>query len=173
MKRLLAGLLAVSIPFATDFKEVCGNRWLDRATTAKAESNFNPNAKSFDGGEGLGQATGKAWPWYKDMGWVPKDSTPFQPRPAIMGIHRHEEHLESRFRKKGIVDPFENWCATGMAYNGGEKQTWNAIKSAELAGLEGPEGWLASLHGLGAKYTPNYIHHKIKIRAQFRKQFGE
>jgi hypothetical protein len=162
-----------TIPYQSDFKEICGKRWLDRATTAKAESNFNAKAKSFDGGEGLGQATGSSWPWYISQHWVTKGSSPFEPREAIKGINGHEGYLEVRWRAKGIIDQFLNWCATGMAYNGGEKQTWTAIQAAEQAGLEGPEGWLLSLHGKGAKYTPNYIHNKIAIRTKYRKNFGE
>ncbi len=170
--KLVASILLLALPFEADFREICGNRYLDRATTAMCESGMNPKARSFDGGEGLGQPTGKTWPWYLSKGWVPKGSTPFEVRPAIMGINRHEGYLEARFRAKGVVDPYLNWIAAGMAYNGGEKQAWTAIQDAEIAGLPGPEGWLAALHGKGAKYTPNYIRHKIRVRAQYRKQFG-
>ena len=159
--------LALAIPFETDFKQICGARWLDRAAQIKAESNFNPNARSFDGGEGLGQAT-KIWPEYIRRGWVPADSTPFQVRPAIQGAHRYMLHLEPRVG---------GWIPGCGAYNAGTRSVTRAQALADLAGLPGPDAWLATLPQVtGTKnsgYTIRYIRNIRAIRAGYRREYGQ
>jgi hypothetical protein len=169
-----ATALLLTIPFRADFQDICGNRWLDRATTAKCESNFNPNARSFDGGEGLGQAT-RTWPWYLAQGWVPKGSTPFQVLPAIMGIHRHEGYLETRI-PRWLPAGYSLWDATGGAYNAGEGNIRKAAQLAELASLPGDTPWLVTLPQVtkaNSRYTIAYIKNKRAYRARLRAAFRQ
>lgn len=169
--RVLAAALVMAIPFQVEFKEVCGPRWLDRAAQIKAESNFDPNARSFDGGEGLGQAT-RIWPEYIRRGWVPADSTPFQPRPAIMGAHRYMNHLEPRAG---------GWIPGYCAYNAGLGSVIKAQKLARLAGIPGAkipgsDAFLTTLPqvtGKASRWTLNYHANIQVIRAKYRKDFGE
>lgn len=155
----------LAIPFEADFKDICGNRWLDRAAQIKAESNFNPGARSPDGGEGLGQAT-KIWPEYVRRGWVPADSTPFQPRPAIMGAHHYMNHLEPRAG---------GWIPGCGAYNAGLGSILKAKQLADLAGDPREDGWLYALPQVTkakSRFTINYIHTIRAVRAQYRKTYG-
>lgn len=164
MKATLAAALALApIPFQQDFQEICGSRWVDRAAQLYCESRLDPNARSFDGGEGLGQAT-RIWPEYVRRGWVPADSNPFQPRPAIMGAHRYMIHLESRVR---------GWIPACGAYNAGERSVTRAQALADQAGLQAPDAWLLCLPQITkdkSSYTINYIRNIRVVRARWAKE---
>lgn len=154
----------VHVPFEKEFKAICGERWLDRAAQIKAESNFNPNARSFDGGEGLGQAT-RIWPEYVRRGWVPADSTPFQVAPAIMGAHAYMNKLEERLG---------SWRAGYCGYNAGAKNIQKAQKLAKLAHYPAPmtEGFLTALPEFtksASRWTINYDKNIRAIRGGYEK----
>lgn len=155
---------STAIPFEQDFRRICGEVWLWRAAQIKAESNFNPNVRSFDGGEGLGQATGKAWPWYISKGWVPKDSTPFQPVPAIMGAHRHMNWATPQ-----VGSMRAGWCA----YNAGVPHIQQAIRLATAAGMdtEADEGaflvMLPQVTHAASRWTINYDRNIRAIHAGY------
>lgn len=155
-----------SIPFEQDFKDITGARWLDRAVQVRAESNFNPNARSFDHGEGLGQAT-NIWPQYVKNGWVPPDSTPFQVRPAIMGAHRY-----MLWQEKFLG----GWIIGCGGYNAGAGNIKKALFIAKTLGLEGGDAWLQALPKVtksNAAITQRYIGHIRTFRAEYRARFGE
>lgn len=149
----VGGNASAVIPFEAEFKAICGpDLWLWRACQIRAESAFNPNARSFDGGQGLGQATGGAWPWYKRMGWVPKDSTPFQPVPAITGAHKHMNWATAQ-----VGSMRAGWCA----YNAGVPAIRTAQKLAKIGHLPAPmtESFLTVLPQVthaNAQYTIRY-----------------
>ena len=162
------GKAAPAIPFEAEFKAICGDRWLDRAAQIKAESNFNPNAKSFDGGEGLGQAT-KVWPWYVRMGWVQPGTNPYQVVPAITGAHRHQSWAEAQVG---------GWRPGYCAYNAGVGSIQKAQKLARMAGLPAPqtESFLVTLPQVtksASRWTINYDRNIRAIRAKYRAERGE
>lgn len=153
------------IPFEAKFRAICGDRWLDRAAQIKAESNFDPNARSFDGGEGLGQATG-IWPEYIRRGWVPNDSTPFQVGPAIMGANAYMISLETQLG---------SWRAGYCGYNAGARSIQKAQRLAKLAKYPAPmtDGFLQALPevtGKASRWTINYDRNIRAIRADYRRK---
>jgi len=154
------------IPFEKDMREVCGIRWLDRSAQIQCESGWDPAAKSFDGGEGLGQAT-HIWPEYIRRGWVPVGSSPFEVRPAIMGCHRYMNYLE----------PLAGgWIPGCGAYNAGLGNIRKAQMLAEQLGYEGPDGWLVTLPQVtkkNAHYTINYIRNIRYWRKHYGSVYGE
>ena len=163
---LVATVPAYYIPFENDFKDICQHRWLDRAAQIKCESNFDPNIKSFDNGEGLGQAT-NIWPWYIKMGWVHADSNPYQVRPAIQGAHKYMVWLEARVKN-------HYWLTACGAYNAGLGSIQKAQKLADIADLPGDEAWLTTLPQVtkaNSRYTINYIKHLKQVRSIYRKHY--
>lgn len=160
---ILAPLAPFVIPFMAEFKEICGDKWLVRAAQAKCESNFDPNAVSFDHGEGLGQAT-NIWPMYERNGWVPKGSNPFQVQPAIMGMHRYMLQL---FGRLGT-----HHKALG-GYNAGARNVERAQAAADIAGLDGEDAWLETLPGIthaNSRYTIRYIKNNDLTVADFKRR---
>lgn len=148
------------IPYTAELKEVCGDKWLLRAAQIQCESAFDPNAVSFDHGEGLGQAT-NIWPMYERNGWVPKGSTPFQVLPAVMGVHRYMNYL---FARLGT-----HHKALG-GYNAGEKNVERATVAAEIAHLPGEDAWLEALPTIthaNAQYTIRYIKNNDRTLASY------
>ena len=69
MKRALF-LLIATIPFETEFKDICKDRWLDRAAQIKCESNFDLHAKNkYSSASGEFQFINGSWFHYGKELW--------------------------------------------------------------------------------------------------------
>jgi hypothetical protein len=154
------------ILFETEFREVCGPRWVDRAAQLYNESPWDPLVLSFDGGEGLGQAT-RIWPVYIQRGWVPPDSSPYEPKPAIMGAHRYMLTLEAQLG---------GWVPGYCGYNAGAGSVIKAQMLAKMAGLPGANlpgspvflQTLPQVTKAASRWTINYHANIQKIRALYK-----
>lgn len=90
----------------------------------------------------------KNWPWYAQMGWIPADADPWDPR---MGIRAQDRLMLSLEKSLGT------WPKALAGYNCGESGVRRALRRAKERGLiDSPERnlWEAYL----PEETRNYVH---------------
>ena len=156
---LVASCVATAaVPYEGTFRAVAGDRWIDRAAQAQAESAFNPRAVSPVGARGIAQFMPATW-----NEWAP-GADPFDAFAGIQAQHRYMLWLEARC--SGRLDP-----ALG-AYNAGLGNVRKAQRLADSLGLVGQEAWLRALprvtgHTHSAE-TAGYLVRNRRFRAQIR-----
>ena len=112
------------------------------AAQIEQESSWNPNAKSFDGGMGLWQGTGKTPAWvaaqYPDLG--PVDN--FNPTWAIRALVRLDAYNYLAVQGDTVCD---QWGATLKAYNAG----LGYVQKAQMLSLH-PNTWFGVTENINA-----------------------
>lgn len=157
--------LPQQVPFHDAFIEICADKALSRAAQTKQESGFNPRAVSWVGAKGLLQAMPKTWVWYQDMRWVTRGADPFDPTQAIMGGHRFDLWLETRWAAR-----LHTWqgveAATWASFNAGEGSILKARWLADQLGLPGEDAWAITLPKVtGVENTKQTTDYVKRIRA--------
>ena len=159
------------VPFQGIFQAVAGERWVDRAAQAQAESGFNPRAVSMVTGKdgirrpcayGLTQFTPPTWEIWG------KGGDPYNPAASIPAQHAYMNWLEARCG--GELDP-----ALG-SYNAGLGSIRKAQALADRLGLVGSNPWLQTLAKVtgpaNQAQTVGYILHNRQARASIHRKLG-
>ena len=113
---------APAVPYWLVFQRLCGDRAVDRAAQCKAESGFNPNARSYCGAMGLGQFMPQTWAIYG----LGKD--PYEPAASIDACHRYMLDLERQMRTQN-----QAWGS----YNAGPGEHQEGNPAGEAGGAHG------------------------------------
>lgn len=146
------------IPFQTDFQRIAGDRWIDRAAQAKAESGFNPRAVSPVGARGILQFMPGTW---RDWG---RGADPFDPIAGIDAGHRYMNWLEGRTT---------SFNAALGSYNAGLGNIRKAQRLADSTGLLGRDAWLQALPRVTgeahAAETRGYVRNNARYRAELQR----
>lgn len=148
------------VPFQDQFRRVAGERWIDRAAQAQAESNFNPRALSPVGARGILQFMPGTW-----REWAPTGADPYDPAAGIDAGHRYMLWLEARTSSLN--------GALG-SYNAGLGNIRKAQRLADSLGIVGGDAWLQALPRVTGRVhaaeTRGYIQHNATFRAEIRRK---
>ena len=168
--------LALVVPYQNLFLQYDGARWVDRASQIRAESAYNPNAKSYIINKqgmrvpcawGLSQFTMDTWRiWGK-----PKGVSPLDPEAAISANSRYMLWLEARSAK---LDPANTWDGALAGYNAGIGNYEQAIWLSEQLG--GNMTWQQTLPNIthaNAQQTIDYVKRIHQYKNEIQAKLGK
>ena len=137
------------VPWQAIFQRVAGPSWTWRAAQVRAESGFNPYARSGVGAQGGAQFMPKTWSQMIAARAIPPGSDPHDPKAFIPAQHYYMTDLESFARKRGFETDRGIRDAAHGSYNAGPGSIQKAKRLADSIGLLSTPGtedaWLKAL----------------------------
>lgn len=139
------------VPWQAEIQGAAGPYWIERAAQVWCESGWRRYAVSPVGAMGPVQVMPKTLGWWKDLGWVPRESTAYDIPACFRGQNAHMLWLRRYWQE---LDP------RLAAYNAGQGPVLRAIRRSQEAGEDAPDGWLRRL----PRETQDYVKRNAERR---------